>query len=55
VSRIGHYAIYAGRISGKDLLTRLVILAGVMGIQAGTNPRVLKLELLSLLGLEEGG
>ncbi|HNI97240.1 MAG TPA: hypothetical protein PKN56_00440 [Leptospiraceae bacterium] len=47
IAEILSFKIMAGNYKGLPLLMRCIILAGVMGIQAGDNPRILADKLLS--------
>jgi hypothetical protein len=44
------YYILSGTYTGKDLLERCIIMEGVLAIQKGVNPQIIKELLLSLFG-----
>jgi hypothetical protein len=52
VREILEIAIMAGGFRGRELLERCIILEGLMGVQAGLNPKSIKEMLLSFLGEE---
>lgn len=52
VREILEISIMAGGFRGRELLERCIILEGLMGIQAGLNPRSIRELLLSFLGEE---
>ena len=45
-----HYYILAGKYRGKELLERCIITEGVLAIQNGVNPTIIKELLVSLFG-----
>jgi hypothetical protein len=50
VEKTLHYYVLSGKYYGKELLTRCIILEGVLAIQNGINPAIIKELLLSLFG-----
>ena len=42
--------ILTGGYSGSELLSRLIIIEGIMAIYCGENPRQIEIKLLSMLG-----
>lgn len=52
VREILEISIMAGGFRGRELLERCIILEGLMGIQAGLNPKSIRELLLSFLGEE---
>jgi flagellar motor component MotA len=45
-------ALHAGAYEGGELVRRMVIYDGVLGIQAGTNPTLLATILSAYLGID---
>lgn len=50
VRHILYVARHGGSLSDEEIVLRLVIEEGVLGIQAGYNPRILKTRLAAYLG-----
>jgi len=50
VKAITETLISSGNHSGSALLERLIIAEGVLSVQAGENPRIIEMKLLSMLG-----
>lgn len=50
VEKTLQYYVLAGKYRGKELLTRCIIMEGVLAIQNGVNPNIIKELLLSLFG-----
>jgi hypothetical protein len=53
VRSVLEFYILCGNYSGKDLLERCIILEGILGIQEGLHPKLLKELLLSFFGEEK--
>ena len=53
VRSVMEFYIVSGNYSGKDLLERCIILEGVLAIQDGIHPRLLRELLLSFFGEED--
>jgi hypothetical protein len=50
VEKTLQYYVLSGKYRGKELLTRCIIMEGVLAIQNGVNPNIIKELLLSLFG-----
>ena len=50
VEKTLEYYVLSGKYRGKELLTRCIIMEGVLAIQTGVNPNIIKELLLSLFG-----
>jgi len=50
VEKTLQYYVQSGKYRGKELLTRCIIMEGVLAIQNGVNPNIIKELLLSLFG-----
>jgi hypothetical protein len=53
VRSVLEFYILSGNYSGRDLLERCIILEGILGIQEGLHPKLLKELLLSFFGEEK--
>ena len=50
VRKLGQTLIDADGHTGKELLSRMIILEGVLMVQSGYNPRIMEVKLLAMLG-----
>jgi hypothetical protein len=50
VADIGKTLIEADGHTGEALLSRLIMMEGILSVQAGENPRIIEIKLLSMLG-----
>lgn len=50
VKGIGETLLDSGGYKGEELLSRMMMIEGMLSVQAGENPRILEMKLLSMLG-----